>query len=101
MAPLGITRCRVYFLWGMLLLYAIARISQLYADRLPTLLIVVLHVVPPALFALACPRSWVRSISTEGHRDPCSLLPWLRNSCRERQSSHRISLRPLLLHGCD
>ncbi len=36
----------------MLLLYAMARISQLYADRQPTLLIVVLHVVPPALFAL-------------------------------------------------
>ena len=53
MAPLGITRCRAYFLWGMLLLYAMARISQLYADRLPTSLIVVLHVVPPALFALA------------------------------------------------
>jgi putative membrane protein len=37
----------------MLLLYAIARVCQLYADRLPTLLIVELHVVPPALFALA------------------------------------------------
>jgi uncharacterized membrane protein len=44
---------RPYFLWGMLLIYAIARICQVYADRLPTLLIVVLHVVPPALFALA------------------------------------------------
>jgi putative membrane protein len=37
----------------MLLVYVIARICQLYADRLPTLLVVVLHVVPPALFALA------------------------------------------------
>jgi putative membrane protein len=37
----------------MLVLYAIARVCQLYADRLPTLLIVILHVVPPALFALA------------------------------------------------
>jgi len=44
---------RAYFLWGMLFLYAMARISQVYADRLPTLLIVILHVVPPALFALA------------------------------------------------
>ncbi len=37
----------------MLLLYAAARVCQLYAGRLPTLLIVVLHVLPPALFALA------------------------------------------------
>ena len=39
--------------WGMLLVYAMARICQVYADRLPTLLIVVLHVIPPAVFALA------------------------------------------------
>jgi len=37
----------------MFLLYLFARISQLYANRLPALLIVVLHVIPPALFALA------------------------------------------------
>jgi len=37
----------------MLLVYALARVSRLYADRIPALLIVVLHVVPPALFALA------------------------------------------------
>lgn len=47
-----LTSARTYFLWGMLLLYASARVCQLYADRLPALLIVVLHVVPPALFAL-------------------------------------------------
>src|ERR1700691_4543286 len=35
-----------------LLVYVGARVCQLYADRLPSLLIVVLHVVPPALFAL-------------------------------------------------
>lgn len=29
-----------------------ARVSQLFADRLPVLLIVILHVVPPAVFAL-------------------------------------------------
>jgi len=46
-------RRRAQFLWAMLLLYGIARICQLYAGRLPTLLIVILHVVPPALFALA------------------------------------------------
>jgi putative membrane protein len=39
-------------LWATLALYAGARICQLYADRLPTLLIVVLHVIPPAAFAL-------------------------------------------------
>src|ERR1019366_6430374 len=48
-----IGRGRMQFLWGMLLVYTIARICQLYAGRVPTLLIVVLHVVPPALFALA------------------------------------------------
>lgn len=36
----------------MLFAYVLARICQLYADRLPALLIVVLHVIPPALFAL-------------------------------------------------
>jgi putative membrane protein len=34
------------------LTYSLARVSQLYADKLPTLLIVILHVVPPAAFAL-------------------------------------------------
>ena len=37
----------------MLLLYVLARFCQLYADRLPSLLIVVLHVIPLALFAVA------------------------------------------------
>jgi hypothetical protein len=40
-------------LWLTPLLYLQARICQLFADRLPTLLIVILHVVPPAAFALA------------------------------------------------
>ena len=39
-------------LWATLAIYLCARICQLYADRLPTLLVVVLHVVPPAVFAL-------------------------------------------------
>lgn len=46
------TRLQGGFLWTMLLLYVLARISQLYADKLPSLAIVMLHVVPPALFAL-------------------------------------------------
>ena len=51
-APLGVTGWRAYFIWGTLLVYVVARVCQLHADRLPTLLIVALHVVPPALFAL-------------------------------------------------
>lgn len=39
-------------LGALLALYVSARVCQLYADRLPTLLIVALHVVPPAIFAL-------------------------------------------------
>jgi putative membrane protein len=37
----------------MLLVYGMGRISQLYAGQIPTLFIVELHVVPPALLALA------------------------------------------------
>jgi uncharacterized membrane protein len=37
----------------MVLVYVVARICQLYAGQLPTLLITGLHVIPPALFALA------------------------------------------------
>src|SRR5258708_3819554 len=51
-APLGVIRWRAYFLWGMLFVYVMALICQLCADHLLTLLIVVLHDVPPALFAL-------------------------------------------------
>lgn len=39
-------------LWTTLTLYLAARVCQLYADKLPTLLIVILHVVPPAVFAI-------------------------------------------------
>ena len=39
-------------LWLVLFVYLDARLCQLFANRLPTLLIVVLHVVPPAVFAL-------------------------------------------------
>jgi putative membrane protein len=40
-------------LWCALAVYAQARLCQLFAGRLPSLLIVLLHVVPPAVFALA------------------------------------------------
>jgi putative membrane protein len=46
-----VRRSQAYLLWAMLLLYMLARFCQLYADRLPSLLIVILHVVPPAVFA--------------------------------------------------
>jgi uncharacterized membrane protein len=36
----------------LLFLYVVGRILQLYADRVPTLLIVALHVLPSATFAL-------------------------------------------------
>ena len=49
---ISISRSQAAFLWSTLLLYVLARLCQLYADRLPTLLIVILHVIPPAIFAL-------------------------------------------------
>ncbi len=39
-------------LWSILALYLLGRLCQPFAPVLPTLLIVLLHVVPPALFAL-------------------------------------------------
>jgi putative membrane protein len=47
-----INRSQAALLWSTLLLYVLARLCQLYADRLPTLLIVILHVIPPATFAI-------------------------------------------------
>lgn len=47
-----ISPLRARFLWGLLFAYAMGRISPLYSDELPPLLIVALHVVPPALLAL-------------------------------------------------
>jgi uncharacterized membrane protein len=39
-------------LWSSLAFYAVARACQIYADRLPLLLVVLLHVIPPASLAL-------------------------------------------------
>lgn len=52
-APLAgrITRWKDAVLWLALSCYLAGRLSQLWADRLPSLLIVLLHVVPPAAFA--------------------------------------------------
>jgi putative membrane protein len=46
------TKWKEASLWLALLLYLDGRVLQLFADRLPTLLIVIMHVVPPALFAV-------------------------------------------------
>lgn len=46
------TKWQHILLWTSLGIYVVARICQLYADKLPTLLIVILHVAPPAVFAL-------------------------------------------------
>jgi uncharacterized membrane protein len=43
---------KTQMLIACLALYAAGRICQLFADRLPTLFVVVMHVVPPAAFAL-------------------------------------------------
>src|SRR5947209_6592154 len=43
---------RAVWLWGTVLVYAAGRVCQIGAGRLPVILIVVLHVVPPAVFAL-------------------------------------------------
>ena len=41
-----------FLLWTLLLLYLVARILQLLAGRVPSLPIVIFHVIPPALFAV-------------------------------------------------
>lgn len=46
------THSSCLLLSSLLVLYLIARVLQLVADRVPHLLLVVLHVIPPALFAL-------------------------------------------------
>lgn len=38
--------------WLALAIYLVARIGQLWADRLPSLFLVLLHVLPPAIFAI-------------------------------------------------
>jgi hypothetical protein len=45
-------RFRSSVLWASLAAYLTARLSQLYAGTLPGLVIVLFHVVPPAVFAL-------------------------------------------------
>ena len=47
-----IPRWQTVVLWTAILLYAQGRICQLYPDKIPILLIVIMQVVPPAVFAL-------------------------------------------------
>ena len=44
-------RNTLLLLWILLFWYCVARVLQLFAGRIPNLLIVVFHVIPPALFA--------------------------------------------------
>src|SRR5580704_9494462 len=48
----GTTRSQIVVLSVSLFVYALGRICQLYPDKVPALLIVILQVVPPAVFAL-------------------------------------------------
>jgi hypothetical protein len=43
---------RRFLLLALLFLFLVARILQLFAGRVPSLLIVTFHVIPPALFAV-------------------------------------------------
>jgi uncharacterized membrane protein len=48
----GIPKWQTVVLWTAILLYAQGRICQLYPDKIPILLIVIMQVVLPAVFAL-------------------------------------------------
>ena len=51
-APHGTDLTTAAVLWGAIGTYAVGRVCQLWPDRMPVIWIVVLHVVPPAVFAL-------------------------------------------------
>ena len=51
-AACAVAQWKTAIVWIVLPVYLLARITQLWAERLPPLFIVVLHVVPPALFAV-------------------------------------------------
>lgn len=46
------TRWSAFALWGSVAVYALARVFQVYADSLAVLLLVLLHVIPPAVVAI-------------------------------------------------
>jgi uncharacterized membrane protein len=50
---LATNRAAVTFvLWALIAIYAVARVLQIFPDKVPMLAIVALHVLPPILFAL-------------------------------------------------
>jgi uncharacterized membrane protein len=55
--PARPSRSEIALLWFTIFLYVVGRICQLYADRLPAILIMLLHVIPPAVFALVHGRT--------------------------------------------
>jgi uncharacterized membrane protein len=53
MIELAKNRAGIYFvLWLLLVVYAASRVLQVFPGRIPMLAVVVLHVIPPAVFAL-------------------------------------------------
>jgi len=40
------------WLWALLAIYAVARVTQAFPDRIPVVAIVALHVLPPLAFAI-------------------------------------------------
>jgi putative membrane protein len=50
--PAPVAKVSTILLWSSLAAYEVARVCQIHADRLPLLLVVLLHVVPPASLAL-------------------------------------------------
>jgi uncharacterized membrane protein len=55
-------RAARHALVSLILIYAVARVLQIFPTKIPTLPIVLLHVVPPAIFA------WIHGRSTLGTR---------------------------------
>ena len=47
----GVARWQTGILWATVLLYAVGRVMQLYPEKFSILPIVILQVVPPAVFA--------------------------------------------------
>jgi hypothetical protein len=95
-----------FLLWILLLLYFVARVLQLLAGTVPNFLIVGLHVVPPALFALihgARLYGWrgilvlavlCLGFSVLGGRLPFSLVAWGASSAATREEFSGNASKP-------
>jgi hypothetical protein len=82
-------------LWALIILYAAARVLQVFPGRVPMLAVVALHVLPPALFALIHGAMFYRARHTLLHRS----VPGSRKHLREFWRPCRISFWSLLLYG--